>query len=418
MAIPRISLDGALNGIMSARDLAAINRPTAEARCLPNALYTRPEALELERQRIFFTGWHCVAVGAQVPEPGDVLPATVAGAPVIVARDRDRTLRAFHNVCRHRGMQLVAAPKRRLRVFVCPYHGWSYGLDGQLRETPHFEGHNLHEPCAFKKSDMWLREIRLECWNDLVFVNLSGDAPPLGRQFAALDARWKNYDFGALRHVASMNFEVKANWKLAIENFLESYHLPFTHPRLNANSRMELHACMVERDYLGQLSDDYRGADAGHGALPCFPRLPENLLLRAEYPTFMPNLMLGLHPDYFFVFTVEPDGPERTRETFHFYFVGEGATAPDYAEARDKAIALWVDTNREDIFVVEGMHKGRHSPGYRDARFSPHHETTTHAFQRRVANLLAGGTGTPVKSPRATERASPGAARTRARAKG
>lgn len=140
MAISRISLDGALGGLMSARDLAAINRPTAEARCLPNALYTRPEALELERQRIFFAGWHCVAVGAQVPEPGDVLPATVAGAPVIVARDRDRKLRAFHNVCRHRGMQLIAAPKSRLRVFVCPYHGWSYGPRRAIARNSPFRG--------------------------------------------------------------------------------------------------------------------------------------------------------------------------------------------------------------------------------------------------------------------------------------
>ena len=379
-----------LAGLLGKGDIQAINRSVERAVSLPSALYTTPESLALERERIYFAGWTCVAVGGQVPEPGDILPVSVAGAPILVVRDRERRLKAYHNVCRHRGTQLVTEFTRKQRVLVCPYHGWSYGLDGALRETPHFEGLNKHEPTAFKKSEMGLKEVRLEMWRDLVFVNVSGTAPPLAEQFAEIDSRWAPYDFSALRYGTTTQFDLKANWKLCMENFLESYHLPFAHPRLNASSRMELHGCMITPDYFGQYSDDYRGGDAGHSSLAPFPGLPKSLMTRAEYPTFLPNLMLGLHPDYFFIFTLEPEAPDRTKETFHFYFVGEAATSPEYEAGRKGAIDLWVHTNREDMGVVERMQVGRHSPGYVGARFSPHHEPTTHEFQRRVARLLAG----------------------------
>jgi choline monooxygenase len=369
--------------------LAAINRPTAEAECLPSALYTRPEVLDRERQRLFFDDWVCVAAGGQIPNAGDVLPVEVAGAPVVLVREREGGLRAFHNVCSHRGMKLVGAPQQKKRALVCPYHSWTYGLDGALRDTPHFEGPNRHEPCAFDRAAMGLKEVRLATWHDLVFVNISGTAEPLAATTAPLDARWRDYDFSTLRYERTVTFEVQANWKLAVENFLESYHLPWAHPGLNSYSRMEDHACMVEPNFLGQLSDAYFSDRAGHGALPRFPALPNALAHRAEYPTMLPNLMLGVHPDYFFAFTAEPRAAELTHETFHFWFVGEAALAPELKPQRDRVVESWGSINREDIFVVEGMQAGRHSPAYRGARFSAHHEPTTHEFQRRIANRLA-----------------------------
>jgi choline monooxygenase len=401
------------NGILTSGVLARINRPTPEAVCLPNACYTDPEFLALERERLFFDRWISVAVASQLPQPGDVLPVSVAGLPAFVLRDRQGVLRAYHNVCRHRGMRLVGEAQRKKRVLVCPYHSWTYGLDGSLQQTPHFEGEGRHEPTAFDKCDMGLEPIRLGTWHDLIFLNVSGKAGALADEFRGLDARWKDYDLSALRYAKTVHFDINANWKLAVENFLESYHLPWAHPALNSFSRMEDHACILEPGYFGQLSYAYNSASAGHGALPSFASMPADWQKRAEYPTFLPNLMLGIHPDHFFVFTADPDGAGKTRETFHFYFVGDAAMTPEMAGGRERVIESWASINREDIFVVEGMQVGRHSPAYRDARFSPHHEPTTHEFQRRIANIVAGRG--PVRTvKRARPARAPARAKTRA----
>jgi choline monooxygenase len=207
------------NGILTSGVLARINRPTPDAVCLPNACYTDSEFLALERERLFFDRWICVAVASQIPEPGDVLPVSVAGLPAFILRDRQGGLRAYHNVCRHRGMRLVGEVQHKKRVLVCPYHSWTYGLDGGLQQTPHFEGEGRHEPTAFDKCDMGLEPIRLDTWHDLVFLNVSGKASALADEFSGLDARWKDYDLSALRYARTVHFDINANWKLAVENF-------------------------------------------------------------------------------------------------------------------------------------------------------------------------------------------------------
>lgn len=375
--------------ILSSRAIEAINRPTAQAVCLPNEAYTSASFLEAERKALFVDGWTFAGVGAQIPETGDLLPITVAGLPLLLLRDGAGAVKAFHNVCRHRGVQLVAEPQKRRPRLVCRYHSWTYGLDGALVMTPYFGGPDSHESPCIDRSRMGLEPVRCDVWNDLVFVNLSGTAASLAEHLAPLAKRWAHYDLSKLRYAASCRFDLAANWKLAMENFLESYHLPFAHPTLNAASRMEAHSSMVENLYLGQVSDRYDPAAAGHADLPRFPGLTEAQEKVAEYPTLLPNLMLGLHPDYLFVFGVDPVAPGRTAESFHFYFLGEAAAADAFAAGRERVIEFWTKTNREDILMVEGMQIGRQSPGYHDGRFSPYHEVTTHEFQRRIANRLA-----------------------------
>lgn len=376
--------------VLSPELIEAINRKTEDAICLPNEAYTSAEFLEAERKRLFFDGWTFAAIGAQLANRGDVLPVTVAGLPILLVRGKDGEVNAFHNVCRHRGVQLVAEPQKRRPMLVCRYHSWTYGLDGSLVRTPYFSGPGNHESPCLDRGKMGLERVRAEVWNDLVFINLSGAAPPLAQHMAPLSARWAHYDMSLLRHGASCTFELAANWKLAMENFLESYHLPFAHPTLNAASKMEEHYSMVEDLYLGQGSYRYDPQAVGSAALPRFPGLTAAQQTVAEYPTLLPNLMLGIHPDYLFVFGVDPVAPDRTSEIFHFYFIGEAATAPEFAAARERVVALWQKTNREDMTMVEGMQIGRRSPGYHDGRFSPYHEVTTHEYQRRIVNLLAG----------------------------
>jgi choline monooxygenase len=307
---------------------------------------------------------------------------------VVVVRT-EAGVRAFHNVCRHRGMQLVGEKQKHRPRLVCRYHSWTYELDGKLAMTPFFAGPDNHESPCIDRGRMGLEPVRCESWNDLIFVNPSRTAPSLAEHLEPLTRRWAHYDFSLLRYGGACRFDVAANWKLAVENFLESYHLPFAHPTLNAASKMEAHYSIVEDLYLGQGSHGYESKIASHADLPRFPGLTAAQQKTAEYPTLLPNLMLGLHPDYLFVFGVDPVAPDRTAETFYFYFIGEAAVSDAFADARKSVLELWRKTNLEDITVVEGMQIGRRSPGYHDGRFSPYHEVTTHEFQRRIANQLA-----------------------------
>ncbi|MDA3922040.1 MAG: aromatic ring-hydroxylating dioxygenase subunit alpha [Salinisphaera sp.] len=365
-----------------------LNAPINQAICLPNAAYTSDAFLELERADIFDSQWTFVAVGSRLPRRGDVLPVESAGRPLVLTRDRDGSIHAFHNVCRHRGLKLVEQGKRGCATLVCPYHAWTYALSGELKKTPHFGGPNCADVEGFDRSNYGLMPVRCDAWNDLVFVNLSGDAPPLADVMAPMAEQWADYDLFQLRHAGSAVFNVDTNWKLAIENFLESYHLPWTHPELNEFSNMEAHYSLLDPGFIGQGSRDYDSVAAGHPDLPMFPYLPEPLTRTAEYPLVAPNLMMGMHPSYLFTFNVQPDGPERTIEQFEFYFVGDAAMTDELSDQRARVFEAWRHINAQDITMIEGMQRGRHSPGYQHGRFSPYHEATTHEFQRRLANRM------------------------------
>ncbi|WP_423823290.1 aromatic ring-hydroxylating dioxygenase subunit alpha [Salinisphaera sp. SPP-AMP-43] len=366
-----------------------LNAPVDQAICLPNEAYTSDDFLQREREQVFDPQWAFAAVGSRLPRRGDVFPVNVAGRPLVLTRDRDGSINAFHNVCRHRGLKLVEEGKRGCATLVCPYHAWTYALSGELKKTPHFGGPDCHDMEGFDRSQYGLMSVRCDVWNDLVFVNLSGDAPPLAEVMAPMGEHWANYDFSQLRHAASATFHVDTNWKLAIENFLESYHLPWTHPELNEFSEMSAHFSLLEPGFLGQGSRDYDSTVAGHPDLPLFPDLNEPQSRTAEYPYVGPNLMMGMHPSYFFVFSIQPDGSGRSVEQFEFYFVGDAAMTEELSGQRERVIEAWRNINDEDITMIEGMQRGRHSPGYQHGRFSPYHETTTHEFQRRLANRMA-----------------------------
>lgn len=364
-----------------------LNASVDQAICLPNAAYTSEAFLEREREALFDRGWTYAAVGAQLPARGDAFPVEVAGRPILLTRDRDGQVHAFHNVCRHRGLQLVSEPQHGKPTLVCPYHSWTYALNGDLKKTPHFCGPDCHDGGSLDRSEYGLMKIRCEMWHDLIFVNLSGDAGPLSDVMGPLEQRWADYDFSLLRYGGSASFDIETNWKLAVENWVESYHLPWTHHTLNSISDMSVHYSMLEDTYLGQGSNTYDADVGGHPDLPIFPGLSEEKKAVAEYPYVSPNLNMGIHPSFFFVFSMQPVGPEKTHEEFHFYFVGDEAMTDELAEQRQRVIETWKEINGEDIGMLVGMQKGRHSPGYRNGKFSPYHESTTHEFQRRLANV-------------------------------
>ncbi|MGC1306518.1 MAG: aromatic ring-hydroxylating dioxygenase subunit alpha [Phormidesmis sp.] len=367
---------------------------------LPAAAYTSSRYLQRERQTVFYQQWVCVGLASDVPHPGDVYPTDVAGMPIVLVRDGGKAvngrkaggeLRAFHNVCRHRGLQLVNQPCNVPGNIRCPYHSWTYKLDGQLKSTPHFGGYYKDTYDGFDRAEKGLAPIRCEQWLDLVFVNLSGDASPLGEYLQPVIDRWSGYDLSLLRREAKeVGLVCKANWKLAVENFSESYHLSWVHPALNSLSRMEDHFAFDVGDiHVGQGSLKYNSGVLNGKSLPTFPGLEVNgQQTVAEYVSVFPNLMLGIHPDYFLAFTVNPISPGKSIERMVFYFVGDEAMRPENEALRHLPIDLWQLTNDEDIDMIERMQTGRKSPSFDGGCFSPELEKPVYRFQRKIAETV------------------------------
>jgi len=379
--------------IVDAAVVAQLNRPTGEATGLPREVYTEPEFFALERDRVLAATWVCVGIATDVPRRGDLMPYDLGGIPVLLLRDANDRIRAFHNVCSHRGVQLVDAPRNVRDGIVCPYHAWTYGLDGRLQRRPRFCGATPAEVKngrdCFDPVKLGLQPVRCETWHQLVFVNLDGNAPSIGSYVAPLSARWQDRDLSLLRHGGGLEFEIHANWKLVVENFCERYHLPSVHPALNRYSSVE-HSFQIVRDglFAGVGSKSYAPPLVGDAPLPAFPGLSPEQRPIAEYIALFPNVMLGCLADHFYAFILQPMKADHTRERFEFFFVGDEAMAPQYTAARQDCIDRRHTINSEDISIVERMQIGRHSPAMTGGVFSPALEDTTHSFQKTFVMRL------------------------------
>lgn len=379
-------------------ELEPVLRPIERANGLPNPCYTDAECFAAERRLVFETGWSAAGFARDAAEPGDVRPVDVFGLPLLLARDGEGTLRVFHNVCSHRGMRLVDGP-RRIKprgVIACPYHAWCYGLDGALRTTPCIGGAGANEADGFKRADHGLKEVRSAVFMGVVFVNLSGTAPPFSQIIAPLAERWREFAARPLFSPADSAFEleVACNWKLAVENYCESYHLPWVHPGLNSYSRLEDHyhiRCGDGGLFSGQGSTVYRPVLSDDGAGFATPGdLSEQWRTGAEYVALYPNVLLGVHRDHCFAIVLEPHGPMLTRERVAISYFDESSADETHARLRAGNAALWRQVFEEDIFAVEGMQRGRDSPGFGGGVFSPAMDGPTHDFHRWVAARLLG----------------------------
>ncbi len=378
---------------LSRSDLSAVRQPLAHATGLPNAHYTDPALFAEESKAVLIGTWAGLAVAADVPYPGDARPVDFLGMPLLLLRDRDGTVRVFQNICRHRGMILVSEPRNIEGAIRCPYHSWCYSTDGRLVSTPHVggPGHNTHP--AVDRSTLGLIEVASHVWRDIVFINVSGDAPPFEEVNAGLIARWAEFD-GPLHHGGAesrFTLEVRGNWKLAVENYCESYHLPWVHPGLNSYSRLEDHYNIIEPGlYSGQGTLVYRQLHGDDGMVfPDFPGLSAKWNEGAEYVTTYPNVLLGAQRDHAYAIILEPVGLERTREHVHVYY----SAADTDAALRQKNADLWRGVFEEDIFVVEGMQRGRHAPGFDGGRFSPAMDGPTHCFHDWIAARIEAARG-------------------------
>lgn len=383
--------------------IEGVLRDTAHAHGLPNATYTDPAFLATERERIFGRTWTALGFASDLSQPGEVHPVELLGLPLIMLRDRAAGIRVYHNVCSHRGRRLVDQATTVEAGLRCPYHSWFYGLDGSLKGTPHIGGMNCHQCEGFDKSQHGLKEVRSAVWCDIVFVNLDGAAEPFAGFIEPVVQRWEGY-WGRngpdeLRPAGTdgrLELDVAANWKLAVENYCESYHLPWVHPGLNTYSRLEDHYIVTDDEhqtFAGQGTRVYNLAEVAGITMPMFSQWPEERRREAEYLSLYPNALLGLQADHFFVVLLEPLGPDRTREHLRIFYVGEAATDDVHAAARESQLQAWKTVFEEDVSMVEGMQRGRASPAYHGGVFSPVQDVPTHHFHKWVARHLADSEG-------------------------
>jgi choline monooxygenase len=362
-------------------------------------MLTDENYLKYERDKIFCDKWTVIGVGSSIPNPGDAKPYNLLGIPLLIVRDRDHQIRVFHNVCSHRGFKLVDQACALKNVIRCPYHSWAYDFSGRLIATPHVGGLNIHESEKFDKTKSNLKEVRSKVWMDIIFVNINSNEIDFEEYIQPLEQRWSKFinkedqkliiysnDYGYF------NLEVNSNWKFAIENYCESYHLPTIHPELNkvSNINDHYHIQGLPNRFAGQGSKKYQSLTEGDKKFNTFKNWDKDHLQHSEYVALFPNVMIGLHIDHFYIFWLEPLATNKTKEHMNMYYVGnESANGDELKQLRKQNSKFWKDVMLEDISAIEGMQEGRGSPVYNGGNFSPVMDAPTHQFHKWVASNLS-----------------------------
>src|SRR5262245_12472466 len=315
-------------------ELGEALREFGRSRMLPRAAYPSDHVLAFELERLFAGSWVCVARAEELAAPGELLAVQIGEVGVLLLRDGDGGPRAFANVCRHRGHELLpagASTSAKSVVWTC--RAWSYRLDGSLRAAP-----GMRAAVGFEAAAHGLVPLPLQVWHGFVMVNASGDAPPLDQHLGALDELVAPYRPERLVAMASHEYHPRANWKVLCENYHECYHCPRIHPELcrvsppASGHNYDLPGAWVGgsmdlRDHAATMSLDGRSA-----GVP-IQGLDGRRLRTVEYLHLLPNLLLSLHPDYLMTHLISPLGPARSRIVCTWYFPPEAAELPGFDPA-------------------------------------------------------------------------------------
>ena len=335
----------------------------SRAGTIPARWYIDPTFLELEKASVFGATWQAVGRVNSVAAPGDYFACEVAGEPVVVARGKDGGLRAFSNVCRHRA-SIIAEGTGHASSLRCPYHGWSYSLDGKLLGQPEFEGVE-----DWNRSDICLPPFAVETWGPFVFVNLDGKAPPLAEVLGQIPEETGRLGcpMDKLRYSQRRDYVINCNWKVYIDNYLEGYHLPTAHPGLFRALDYSQYRVDTHRYYASQVAP-LRTKDAAKDD-------------RALYYWIFPNFMLNIYPDNVSSNIILPLGPDKTLTIFEWFAIDAGVTA--------ETIAFSDEIQHEDIKICENVQRGLHSRTYNTGRFSVKRENGVHHFHLLLDEFLS-----------------------------
>jgi Rieske 2Fe-2S family protein len=335
------------------------------ARTLPGRFYHDPAIWQREQARLFGRLWVCVGRAAQFPATGHYRTVRVGEESVLIVRGDDGGLRAFLNVCRHRGAQLCPAERGQTRTLQCRYHAWTYGLDGRLLRAP-----GLQDSAAFDKDTFGLVPVALETWEGLVWVNLAENPPPLADQLLPQLAarlgdadRLAAYRMGTLAVGRTLEYEVQANWKVIVENFMECYHCAPMHPELVRLLPAFRSGATQEYGLGTRLADDAEGLTmSGRAPAPPFPGLAPGHERHYYGMVVRPNMLLNLLPDHVIVHTLTPLAPDRSRVTCDWLFAPEVVQRPGFDPG--DTVGLFDQVNRQDWEVCEWVQAGVRSRAF------------------------------------------------------
>jgi choline monooxygenase len=375
-----------------------LDRETGAAEGLPGSFYTA-RSFTAEQKALFPRSWCAVALGSFVPNPGDIYPVDLAGWPLIILRDSAGEIRAYHNVCRHRGMKFVTGPCHA-KVMRCPWHSWAYGLDGRLLATPDLGGANESAAEGFDRSQLGLVPVAVGTWLDLVCVNIAGNAPPFDEYTRPLTDLLDAYDFDDLGHIGGGTYHYDANWKICVEGSIEDYHLPFGHPEINAEELRNSTPILLDDAVFGvmtQVPPPAPGTEDEHrpwaAHLPTLPLKAGGMPDKMYSLSLFPNTGMLVAFDHIAFAIYLPDGHGKTRYDYGLYTVKTAATGEEFAGARQGNLDLWDIVVAQDKPFWEGAQQTaevRDQAGIQ-TRFSPYWEVSVHGFQKAVADKLIEG---------------------------
>jgi len=365
-----------------------VNEQIECAHTLASKFYTNPAILDIERTRIFLRTWQLIGtlshscgevdgVKRTIADPESFFTAEVAGEPVIVVRDKQGILRAFSNVCRHRAGPIALGSGCR-NVLRCQYHGWTYTLDGRLIGTPDVEGVEF-----FDRSTMGMVPLRLEVWEQFIFVNFDAQAEPLASYLGKIPEQARGFQFDGLQFTERRDYVINCNWKVYVDNYLEGYHIPIAHPGL-----------LREIDYANYRVDTYRYYSQQFAPIRAMKTEdnaerfyePGSGLRQAVYFWIFPNLMVNIYPDNVSTNLIVPISHDKTLAIFEWFF--HDVVDRSVQERIRRAIAFSDQVQQEDIALCESVQRGLRSATYDRGRYSVKRENGVHHFHMLLGEFL------------------------------
>jgi choline monooxygenase len=367
-----------------------VNEQIECAHTLASRFYIDPAVLDIEKGRIFRRTWQLVGTLSQgcgevngakrtIADPESFFTADVAGEPIVVVRDKQGTLRAFSNVCRHRAGPIALASGCK-SVLRCAYHGWTYALDGRLIGTPDVEGVEF-----FDRGTMGMVPLQLETWERFIFANFDRDAEPLAAYLGDIPAQVRGFQFEGLQFAERRDYVIDCNWKVYVDNYLEGYHIPIAHPSL-----------MREIDYAEYRTDTFRYHSQQFAPIRAVKPgeagerfyAPGAGLEEALYFWIFPNLMVNIYPDNISTNLIVPLSHDKTLTIFEWFF--HDIASEKVQERVKKAIAFSDQVQQEDVGLCENVQRGLRSSTYDRGRYSVKRENGVHHFHMLLGQFLEG----------------------------
>jgi Rieske 2Fe-2S family protein len=368
------------------------NSSAQGAKSLPQRYFVSPELFEEELEKIFAGHWVLVGHQSEVAKTGDYFVRDVARESLIIVRDKSEEVRGFYNVCRHRGTRLCEEERGHGAAIQCPYHAWTYGLDGRLIGAPHMD-----EVKDFKREKYSLQAVNLGLWEGFIFVNLEDKPMPLENWFAPLRGKFSQWNLPHLRSAKRVVYDVNANWKLMFENYSECYHCPGVHPMLSKVSPYDsAENDLTEGPFLGGFMRISKGKSLTMSGDACAMAIDHDHEQEQEqeqeggervfYYSIFPNMLLSMHPDYVMVHQLWPQSPERTLILCDWFFHPEAFDRDGFRP--EDAIEFWDVTNKQDWHVCELSQRGIASRAYEPGPYSSR-ELIPAAWDREYLKVIS-----------------------------